>query len=227
MNIFINAAQAIEKHGIIKIKTFSADNYVAIQISDTGKGIPKGNIGKIFDAFFTSKEPGKGTGLGLSISYKIIEEHNGTIDVESEIGKGTTFTIKLPVKKYGEIEEYKILIVDDEESLREVLKGLINEYDPSILVKTAKDGFEAGDKLNTFRPDIVILDIKMPGIDGLEVCRRIRIDKKMKNTKVIMITGFPEEYSREECIDAGADEFIIKPIGIKTLFGALNKIIKG
>ena len=227
MNILVNAAQAIEEHGIIKIKTFSADNSVVIQISDTGKGMPKENIGKIFDAFFTTKEPGKGTGLGLSISYKIIEEHNGIISVESEVGKGTTFTIKLPVKKYGEIREYKMLIVDDEEDLRKMLKEVINEYDPSILVKTAKDGFEAGDKLNTFRPDVVLLDIKMPGIDGLEVCRRIRIDKKMKNTKVIMITGFPEKYSREECIDAGADEFLIKPIEIKTLYGALNKIIKG
>ncbi|MFC1562714.1 PAS domain S-box protein [candidate division KSB1 bacterium] len=99
MNILVNAAQAIEKRGTIRIKTFSTNDYVVIQISDTGKGIPKEYIRNIFDAFFTTKEPGKGTGLGLSISYKIIQDHFGRIDVESEVGKGTTFTIKLPLKK--------------------------------------------------------------------------------------------------------------------------------
>ena len=98
MNILVNAAQAIDKRGKITIKTFTENNFVVIQISDTGKGIPKENIGKVFDAFYTSKEVGKGTGLGLSISHKIIQEHNGTIDVESEVGKGAVFTIKLPVK---------------------------------------------------------------------------------------------------------------------------------
>ena len=99
MNILVNAAQAIEKQGKITIKTSAENNFVIIKISDTGKGIPGEYISKIFDAFYTTKEPGKGTGLGLSISYKIIHEHNGTIDVESEVGKGTTFTIKLPAKK--------------------------------------------------------------------------------------------------------------------------------
>ena len=99
MNLLINAAQAIEKRGTIKIRTFNENNNVVVQISDTGTGIPKENIKRLFDAFFTTKEAGKGTGLGLSISYKIIQEHNGTIDVESEVGKGTVFTIKLPVKR--------------------------------------------------------------------------------------------------------------------------------
>jgi signal transduction histidine kinase len=97
MNVLINAVQAIEKQGTIKIKTYSKNNSVIVQISDTGKGISKEYIKKIFDPFFTTKEPGKGTGLGLSISYRIIKEHNGTIDVESEVGKGTTFTIILPI----------------------------------------------------------------------------------------------------------------------------------
>jgi len=191
MNILLNAAQAIEEKGTIEIKTFGSDNSVVIQISDTGKGMSKEEINKIFDAFYTTKAPDKGTGLGLSISYRIIQEHNGKIEVESEVGEGTTFTIKLPVKKYGEIEEYKVLIIDDDETIRNLLKTMINKYNPSILIKTAKDGFEAADILNTFLPDVVLLDIKMPGMDGFEVCRRIKADKKMKNTQVIMITNFP------------------------------------
>lgn len=99
MNLMINAAQAIERDGEIKIETRYIDGIVEVEISDTGIGIPKENISKIFDPFFTTKEVGKGTGLGLNISYNIIKEHNGAIDVESTLGKGTKFTIKIPVQQ--------------------------------------------------------------------------------------------------------------------------------
>ncbi|THB66301.1 MAG: GAF domain-containing protein [Gammaproteobacteria bacterium] len=98
MNLMVNASHAIEKKGLIKIKTFEGDNEnIIITITDNGSGIEKENISKLFNPFFTTKEVGKGTGLGLSISYGIIEKHNGTIDVESTVGEGTTFTIKLPI----------------------------------------------------------------------------------------------------------------------------------
>jgi len=97
MNILLNAVQAIEKHGTITIKTGRTNSYVFIQISDTGTGIPGKEVGKIFDAFYTTKTPGHGTGLGLSISYKIIRDHGGSIDVKSSVGRGTTFTVKLPL----------------------------------------------------------------------------------------------------------------------------------
>ena len=99
MNLLVNAAQAIEKEGIIKIKTWSADGAIHISISDTGAGIPEEKINKIFDPFYTTKEVGKGTGLGLSISYDIVKKHNGEIHVRSEIGTGTEFLIHIPVVK--------------------------------------------------------------------------------------------------------------------------------
>jgi PAS domain S-box-containing protein len=99
MNLLVNAAQAMEKQGEIRIVTRADDGYVEIRISDTGKGIPKENLSKIFDPFFTTKEVGKGTGLGLNVAYNIIKKHNGTIDVESTVGKGTMFTIRIPVQK--------------------------------------------------------------------------------------------------------------------------------
>ena len=101
MNILVNSAQAIEKKGDIHIKTWLADQNVKITISDTGCGIPEENLNKIFDPFFTTKEIGKGTGLGMNIVYNIIEKHQGTIEVQSEIGKGTTFTISLPADLEG------------------------------------------------------------------------------------------------------------------------------
>jgi signal transduction histidine kinase len=97
MNILVNAAQAIEKSGEIRIVTGTVNGMVEVRISDTGCGIAKENINKIFDPFFTTKEVGKGTGLGMNIAYNIINKHGGDIRVESTLGQGTTFIIHLPV----------------------------------------------------------------------------------------------------------------------------------
>ncbi len=98
VNILINAIQAIEGKGTITVRTFRSEENLFIRISDTGKGIPPEVQGKIFDPFFTTKDVNQGTGLGLSISYSIIQKHNGSITVESKTGKGTTFTIRLPLR---------------------------------------------------------------------------------------------------------------------------------
>jgi signal transduction histidine kinase len=97
MNLLVNAAQAIESHGTIGVKTRSDENYVYVTISDSGHGIAPENLPRIFEPFYTTKEVGKGTGLGLSIAYDIVKQHNGEIRVESEPGTGTAFTLILPV----------------------------------------------------------------------------------------------------------------------------------
>ena len=97
MNLLINATESIENHGEILIKTGFDDNNIVVCISDTGCGIPPEIVSKIFEAFFTTKEIGKGTGLGLSISYEIIKKHNGSISVISVLGKGTSFTVRIPI----------------------------------------------------------------------------------------------------------------------------------
>jgi len=97
MNLLVNAAQAIEKQGEIRIRTWNGDGNIYVSISDTGSGIPEDKINRIFEPFFTTKPVGKGTGLGLSITYDIVKKHNGDIKVESEVGRGTTFTITIPV----------------------------------------------------------------------------------------------------------------------------------
>lgn len=100
MNLIINAIQAVEEDGRISVSAeFNADaGQIEIRIADTGPGIPREYIDSIFDPFFTTKETGTGTGLGLSISYGIIQEHGGDIQVSTQTGKGTTFTIILPVE---------------------------------------------------------------------------------------------------------------------------------
>ena len=104
MNILVNAAHSIENKGTIIISTCLRNGQVEIKISDTGKGIPEKNLSKIFDPFFTTKPVGQGTGLGLNIVYGIIKKHKGTIEVESKVGEGTTFTIRIPV---GDSEEVR------------------------------------------------------------------------------------------------------------------------
>jgi signal transduction histidine kinase len=100
MNILVNAAHAIEGRGTITITTgISGADKVWVRINDSGKGIPGHNLRRIFDPFYTTKPVGKGTGLGLSLSYSIVERHAGTIDVQSEVGKGATFTINLPIAR--------------------------------------------------------------------------------------------------------------------------------
>ena len=97
LNVLVNAEQAIEEKGKIGISTRLIDNEIEIAISDTGKGIPRENLARVFDPGFTTKGVGVGTGLGLSICYQIIQDHKGSIRAESEVGKGTTFTIRLPL----------------------------------------------------------------------------------------------------------------------------------
>ncbi len=105
MNILVNAAHAIENHGTIKIKTLHDIDDIVVRISDTGKGIPPENLTRIFEPFFTTKEVGKGTGLGLSISYDIIKKHGGDMNVESEVGIGTTFVLRMPLNhKFADAE---------------------------------------------------------------------------------------------------------------------------
>jgi len=106
INILLNAIEAMPQGGILTVSSEIEDQMVIVGFTDTGIGIPEENLPKIFDPFFTTKKQGKGTGLGLSVSYGIIERHRGKLEVKSQVGKGTTFTVKLPIKEIiSETEE--------------------------------------------------------------------------------------------------------------------------
>ncbi|MCA9084387.1 MAG: hypothetical protein KDA81_10045 [Planctomycetaceae bacterium] len=103
MNLLVNAAQAIEENGVVTITTECVDDEILVHISDTGTGIAPEHVQKLFTPFFTTKPVGKGTGLGLSVSYGIVQKHHGTIEVQSALGEGTTFTVRLPVS-HGSVD---------------------------------------------------------------------------------------------------------------------------
>jgi signal transduction histidine kinase len=102
MNLLVNAAHAIKEHGTITLRTGCTDKTVWIEVEDSGSGIPAENLKRIFEPFFTTKPVGSGTGLGLSVSYGIVQKHKGKIDVRSELGKGSTFRVTLPINQATE-----------------------------------------------------------------------------------------------------------------------------
>jgi CheY-like chemotaxis protein len=211
LNIIINAVQAIDhKRGEIAITTGLQvkDGRVSIHIRDNGRGISSAIADKIFLPFVTDKQAEGGTGLGLSVTYTLVKAHQGEIIFETEAGRGTTFTVYLPslLKR----DAARILVVDDDYSIRKMLIEALT-YDHRYLVEEASNGIEASIKLGTYRPDLLILDIFMPEMDGLEVCRSIRSEPELADIKVIITTGYPDHPKLDEVAKLGFNHIFAKP----------------
>ena len=189
-NLILNALQAMQgrKTQNLVISTLMDEErkFVVTKIYDTGTGIPKNDLPKIFDPYFTTKQEDVGTGIGLLIVKDIIEvEYKGKIDVISTKGKGSTFSVSLSVAK-GEPVSAKILIVDDEPMLCQSYRRFLTKS--GYNVETAMDGKSALKVFDQFSPDIIIADIQMPGMDGFQFAEQIW--KKTPNQKIIFSSGF-------------------------------------
>lgn len=235
MNLFTNARDAMPDGGVLKIEAGQKNNKVVVEVSDTGHGMDKQTMEKVFDPFFTLKDVGKGTGLGLSTSHGIVEEHKGTISVSSRPGRGTTFRIVLPFIqapvleksaykkniKYGKGE--KILIVDDESATLEALVHLANSigYD-AVSFDKARDALE---NYGAVAPDLVLMDRNMPGMDGATCINEIL--KTDKNARIIIVSGYEE--SGPDGIDdelrARIKGYLTKPCGIEELSVTLSQAL--
>ena len=167
-----------------------------VQVKDTGIGIAPENMTKIFDPFFTTKDVGRGTGLGLAVCYGILSDHGGRLDVRSTVGVGTTFTITLPVateytdlrvrgKTVNEQRDARLLIAEDEANLRLVLQKELQRL--GYRVQAAPDGEAALRKLEESNVDVLLCDINMPHMDGMELLRRVH--ERPNPPEVIMLTG--------------------------------------
>ncbi len=227
INLLQNACQALpDKNKGIRISTTyqEKEETILIQVMDQGVGIPSESLPSIMDPFFTTRRSSGGTGLGLSVSFSIIEKHQGKLTVVSENSKGTTFTIALPAK--GKKNRVKVLVVDDNDLLRETIVEAIQK-DTAFSVEEAPNGTDACIKLGAFRPDLLILDIRMPDMSGVEVCRRIKADPAFSNMKVIIITGFPGGDDAGKIAEMGFGNFCAKPIKMKNfeamVQGVLNR----
>jgi CheY-like chemotaxis protein len=213
-NVVLNAIQAItHDHGKIIITTRfkRTTGNIDIVISDNGEGISSAIMNKIFDPFVTDKQGEGRTGLGLSVAYSLVKAHNGNISFTTDIHKGTTFTISIPI--INRQRKFKVLIADDDSAIREILAEVLT-VERGYQVSQASNGTEVNIKLGTYHPDILILDLFMPKMDGLEVCRAIKNEPELAALKVMITTGFPSDPKLEEICKLGFTKICSKPFNI-------------
>jgi signal transduction histidine kinase len=226
LNIVINAAQAIDHtHGEILIQTgFSLkDGRVYLRVTDNGRGVSPAMAERVFLPFVTDKQAQGGTGLGLSVTYSIVQAHGGEIFFESrEGGAGTAFTVQLPtpLKRGGA----KILLVDDDPMVRQILMEAL-AIPRCYLLEEATNGIEASIRLGTYRPELLVLDVFMPEMDGVEVCRSIKTEPALAGMKVIITTGFPGHPKLDELAALGFTTVLAKPFNIPGLLRTVEKLL--
>lgn len=247
-DLYLNAAEAMPYGGSLILKTTNVTHedmkgkqydpkpgdYVLLTITDTGVGMDKNTMEFIFDPFFTTKQMGRGTGLGLASAYGIVKSHGGYINVESEKGHGTTFSIYFPASREkiqkvlitaGEITKTTgtVLLVEDEEIIFDVVKELLEVLGHEVL--TAGGGKEAveiykkkGDKI-----DLVLLDMVMPNMGGGETYDRIK--EINPRARILLSSGYSIDGEVREILKRGCDGFIQKPYTIKELSKKIREIL--
>jgi PAS domain S-box-containing protein len=248
MNLVSNAFEAMPDGGTITVSTqnryfdkpimgqerIEEGDYVVFTVADTGVGIPPEEMKKIFDPFYTKKVMGRsGTGLGLSVVLTTMKDHKGYIDVQSTVGKGTTFHLYFPVTRRelvkaisaAPLEAYRgtgesILIVDDVQVQLDIAKKILTTL--GYAVSTASSGEDAVEQIKNKATDLVLLDMIMdPGIDGLETYRRILAIRP--HQKAIIFSGYSETSSIAECLALGAGQYVKKPYTLEKLGVAIRQ----
>jgi PAS domain S-box-containing protein len=250
LNLFINARDAMPNGGTLTVTTssteFSGDGavtesgesrngaYAQIKITDTGTGMSREVQQRIFEPFFTTKDHGKGTGLGLSVVYGVINTHNGYISVQSEMEKGTTFSILLP-KLSGSLSmlprrkpkkivggKESILVVDDEEIVCTTIKAMLTDLGYKVL--SARNGKEALEVLdNNKEIDMVILDMTMPDMGGKSVYQKMK--RKKMEPKVLISSGYSDSVLGEKSFAKKVDGFLQKPYQIEDLAQKIREVL--
>ncbi len=253
VNLVVNARDAMPQGGTVTIRTYAvaADqmrekrseimpiaDYTALSVGDSGVGIPPDVLGKIFEPFFTTKEVGKGTGLGLSMVYGIVKQSGGFIFADSVVGKGTEFTIYLPVhagqpgqpaqrapaRKVAAPETWgtgTILLVEDEDMVRKVAERALTRQGYSVTV--ANDGEQGLARLAEMaHVDLLISDVVMPGMDGPAMVRAIRAERP--DMPVLFMSGYAEEQLRKS-IDIDNVGFLPKPFSVAQLAEAAREAL--
>ncbi|HLF67639.1 MAG TPA: ATP-binding protein, partial [Gammaproteobacteria bacterium] len=250
-NLAINAQDAMPVGGLLQFKlsrlALNADknspyseltpgDWLVLSVGDNGQGIAPEHLSHIFEPFFTTKEIGKGTGLGLAQVYGLIKQHEGYIDVESQIGVGTKFTLYLPalplqnianqlhaVVKIPNGQGELILLVEDDPTVLLVTQSILERLGYQVL--SAANGRFALDMYYRYRDKInlVLTDVTMPDIDGLTLCKELRA--KNKAVKVVAMTGYPLKEETDSLKAHGFVGWLAKPLNIEKVAQEMNRAL--
>lgn len=244
VNIVGNARQAIQAFrpdGQITVRTRSAGDLVRVEFTDNGPGISPENLSRIFDPFFTTKPVGKGTGLGLSLSYGLIQEHAGRIRVESELGRGATFIIELPVavepaRARRETDRPQprprmpagssgktVLIIDDEEWILTLARELLGACGHTV--ETASGGEAAFAAMRGRDFDVIVCDWKMPGMSGIQLYQHLLDTHPNLANRIVFMSGDVINESFQEFLKRHGKTCLAKPFPIEELQDAVAKIL--
>ncbi len=254
MNLITNALHAMEKGGgrltlalqpiILGLGEFSDHSippgaYLKLTIADTGHGMDRATMTRIFDPYFTTKPPGKGTGLGLAVVLGILRAYGGEIRLESEVGRGTTFTLFFPLVELAADQtppayspedpmprgSEHILLVDDEKSIADVTASMLERLGYKVTMRVSSyDALEAFRNLSD-RIDLLIADLTMPQMTGLQLYREIR--KIRQDIKVIVCTGFSEQLDSRKSKAIGIEGFLNKPVVMADLARCVRNVLDG
>jgi CheY-like chemotaxis protein len=237
MNLFSNAKDAMPHGGILSIEARKSKGKIIAVVSDTGHGMDRETLEKIFDPFFTLKDVGKGTGLGLSTTHGIIEQHKGSIQAFSKPGKGATFEIYFPAvmpREVGKLElpneivqgkGEKVLIVDDERASLDSLTHLIQRLGYEVISEDSP--IKALKTYSKWRPDVVIMDRNMPQMDGIACVKEIvKVDPR---ARIVILSGYEESGADgiDESVQGLIKGYLMKPCGVKALSQTLARVLQG
>ncbi len=250
-NLLSNAFKYTANNGKITVSYAAVDDELVLRVADTGEGISERDLGSIFDRFYQAERVHpRGSGIGLSLAKAFVELHGGTISVESTVGKGSVFTIRLPIRHVAEstAEHEKsisaadvdmeldtteseismnpdkpiVLVIDDNSDIRSMVGQLLNnEYN----IITASNGKEGVRMAARYVPDLIICDVMMPVMDGMECCRRIKSEVTTSHIPVLMLTACTMDEQRIEGYDNGADGYLSKPFSSAVLLSRCASLI--
>jgi signal transduction histidine kinase/CheY-like chemotaxis protein len=229
LNLVANAIKFTEA-GEVRIQATASDGVFLVSVSDTGPGIPEKNQERIFEEFqqadSSSTRTKGGTGLGLSIAKRIIELHGGRMWVESNVGEGLDILVRPADPRraaYGGLMGRRILVIEDHEENRRILRDLLTSGGYEIIEATT--GLEGVDMAEQEHPDLILMDIQLPGIDGYEATRRIKANPTLHRIPIIAVTSYALSGDDAQAFEAGCDAYVAKPFSPRALLAKIREYL--